>query len=29
MAVTTQEIQNWLAANPTADDRTIAAAMNQ
>lgn len=26
---TAQEIQNWLAANPKADDRTIAAAMNQ
>lgn len=29
MAVTTQEIQAWLASNPTADDRTIAAAMQQ
>lgn len=26
---TTQEIQSWLAANPTASDATIAAAMNQ
>lgn len=29
MAVTNQEIQSWLAANPMADDLTIAAAMNQ
>jgi hypothetical protein len=29
MAVTTQDIQNWLAQNPGASDATIAAAMNQ
>ena len=29
MAVSIQDIKNWLAANPLADDLTIAAAMNQ
>ena len=29
MAVSNQEIQNWLAANPTASDATIAKAMDQ
>lgn len=29
MAVTVEEIRAWLSANPTADDRTIAAAMDQ
>ena len=29
MAVSIQDIQNWLAANPTASDKDIATVMDQ